>query len=155
MKTVSYFLLLASLIFIGCNRNSANDISVEQVSLERNFGNCQAKDGGCLQVNMEYPVIRQGNDSLKMAVNHAVQKFIISTLVMGEVDGENNIVKIDTALIELEEEFRDFLDDLDFAPADWFIESIVGITYMDSSYFALNTSNSSYTGGAHPNAFVS
>ncbi len=147
--------LLIGLFLFSCNKKSSEQISIEQVSLQKNFGNCTAKDGGCLKVSIGYPKIHDGSAALRKAANGTVNQFIIDNLVMGESDEDSTIEKLDTALIELEEEFRDFLDDMDFASSDWTIETMVEVTYSDSSYLGLSMSNFSYTGGAHPNTYVS
>ena len=148
-------LTLIGLFLFSCNKKSSEQISIEQLSLQKNFGNCTAKDGGCLKVSIGYPKIHDGSEALRNTVNGTINKFIIDNLVMGESDEDSSIEKLDTALIELEEEFRDFLDDMDFASSDWAIETMVEVTYSDSSYLGLSMSNFSYTGGAHPNTFVS
>lgn len=143
------------LVFFSCNNTSPEEIAIEQISFEKKFGNCTAKDGGCLKVSIDYPKIHDGSDSLRNTVNNTIQQFIIGSMVMGENDGDSSIERLDTALIELEEEFRDFLDDMDYGAPDWFIESMTQITYSDSSYLGLSMSNFTFTGGAHPNTFVS
>ena len=154
MKKIIIASLIGSFLF-GCNNTSSEQISIEQVSIQKDLGNCTAEDGGCLKVRISYPKIHDGSESLRKAVNGTINEFIIDNLVMGVGDEDSSIERLDTALIELEEEFRDFLDDMEFASSDWSNETMIEVTYSDSSYLGLSMSNFSYTGGAHPNTSIS
>lgn len=150
-------LLFLVLIIGGCDKLGfvSKPLSIKNNSIEKKLGDCNSKEGRCLNLKLVYPEIENGSEVLRSNVNLTIKEFLINGMIMGEGSNDGNVATIDTAIMELEEEFRDFIDDLDFPTPNWAIESTVDITYSDSLYLGLSMDNYSYTGGAHPNHYVS
>jgi len=149
-------LIFVVVLLASCDKLGLTEkpLSIKNHEIEKKLGDCNSKEGRCLELKLKYPEIENGNENLRNTVNTTIKGFLINSMVMGEEENEN-VVTIDTAIIELEEEFRDFIDDLDFPTPNWSIESNIDVTFSDSIYFAISMSNFSYTGGAHPNYYAS
>ncbi len=155
MRILGLFLLVV--LMGNCDKLglTTQPLSIKNHEIEKKLGDCNSKEGRCLDLKLKYPEIVDGNDDLRNSVNGIIKEFLINSMVMGAGGNDGNVVTIDTAIMELEEEFRDFIDDLDFPTPNWSIESTVDVTFSDSAYFAISMNNYSYTGGAHPNYSIS
>jgi len=155
MRIIPLIFVLFSLA--SCDRLGLTEkpLSIKDHEVEKKLGDCNSKEGRCLNLKLKYPEIENGNENLRKTVNGFIKEFLINSMVMGEGENNGNVETIDTAIIELEEEFRDFIDDLNFPTPNWSLESTVDVTFSDSLYFAISMSNYSYTGGAHPNYYAS
>lgn len=150
-------LILVLFFLTSCEKLglTTKPLSVNNIEIDKKLGDCNSKEGRCLNLKLKYPEIEDGNEVLRNAVNGTIKEFLISSMIMGEGSNDGNVITIDTAIMELEEEFRDFIDDLDFPTPDWSIESSADITFSDSLFFGVSMYNYSYTGGAHPNYVIS
>lgn len=155
MRIVVFFLLV--IVIESCDKLGLSDkpFSIKNIEIEKKLGDCNSKEGRCLNLKLKYPEIEEGSEILRNSVNLTIKNFLINSMVMGAGGTDGNVMTIDTAIIELEEEFRDFIDDLDFPTPNWSIESTVDVTFSDSTYFAISMHNYNYMGGAHPNYSVS
>jgi len=146
---------LAIFVFFGCENFSfkpQEPLSFEEKNYEKKIGLCAEKSEQCMTLSMSWQEATGGVDSVRNKLNSFIHQANLSLLTMGEYEFETDM-ELDSAVIELGEEYMDYLDDSEFA-GSWFFESKNKITYIDTMYVSLETTQSSFTGGAHPNSGV-
>lgn len=132
----------------------AAPLTFEIAKLEKHFGDCPAPDQRCLTVKLEYPVAQGGVDSAREAINRVIRENIIGSLQLG--DQEINLdMHIDTALADLADEYRDYLEDLPDFGMGWELETTGQVMFQNDSVLSVSMSNYAFTGGAHPNSYLS
>lgn len=156
MKAIFTLLLsvfLVSLLSFGCKKDvtqQSKDLSFKTETYEKKTGDCPDETERCLTIKLTYPIAEGGVDSIRQKFNDHINRSNLSLLTFGENELDLSLT-IDSAVLELGEEYLDFLDDTEFAQA-WFLESEGTIAYIDSNYISFNFSQSTYMGGAHPNS---
>ena len=148
-------LCLLAILAFSC-KNGTNqtqkEFSFQSKKYEKKLGACPNETEQCLTVKLSYPLVEGGVDSVRQKLNNFINRANLSLLTFGENEPDLSL-KVDSAVLELGEEYFDFLDDTDFAQA-WFLESEGAVTYLDTSYISLDFSQTTYTGGAHPNSYL-
>lgn len=155
MRHFYKLILLAIFAFFGCenfNFGTQEPLSFEEKNYEKKIGLCAEKSEQCMTLQMSWQEAKGGVDSVRNKLNLFIHQTNLSLLTMGEYEFETDM-ELDSAVIELGEEYMDYLDDSEFA-GSWFFESKNTITYIDTMYVSLETVQSSFTGGAHPNSGV-
>ncbi|WP_200974135.1 DUF3298 and DUF4163 domain-containing protein [Echinicola sp. 20G] len=113
---------------------------------------CVGEDSVCAEVNMSYPIFENGDEGLASWINLHVKEQLLMYLTWGEEE-----IQVDS----LEEGAKNFLDGFvdfgrDFPESvhPWFNTTEGEVSMLDDGTLSIVFSNSSYTGGAHPNHTV-
>ena len=155
----SLLLNLSALFFIGLlcfgcktqNKKPAAALSFSTENFEKKIGSCERPEERCLSVKISYPFAEGGVDSVTRKINDFISGTNLALLTFGENEPDL-LLTPDSVVLELGEEYLDFLDDTDFEQG-WFFESKGAVTYADSNYISMEFIQSTFTGGAHPNYY--
>lgn len=117
----------------------------------KKMGDCPTPEERCLEINLEYPMVEGGDTKMVTILNNYIHRSLLNSLTVGEEEYDLKMT-IDSAVIELNEEYKDLLDDSDNMEA-WRISTKVENTFLDTALIAMKTISFNYSGGAHPNTY--
>lgn len=117
----------------------------------KQMGDCPTPEERCLEINLEYPTVDGGDIKMVTILNNYIHRSLLNSLTVGEEEYDLKMT-IDSAVIELNEEYKDLLDDSDNMEA-WRISTKVEKTFLDTALIALKTISFNYSGGAHANTY--
>lgn len=129
-------------------------ISLESAKIERKNGpDCDKPDTmivNCAQVNFSYPVLKDGSDSLKQAVDAWAKEFMTAWVGMSEEP--DNLPPLDEAINNFFNMHQEQIKEMPDAPAYYVAETKDTVLLNDGKYLTLKLDGYSYMGGAHPSA---
>lgn len=122
---------------------------------EKTLGDCPKPDQRCLYVKMEYPVALGGTDSLREAINDYFMELLVNSVLMGDSEEPILFSSIDSAVADLAEVYSDFVEETPDIGMSWEIENTGSVDYNSDRMVTVSLQQYSFTGGAHPNTFLS
>ena len=129
-------------------------LTIETVTIERKNGaDCDRADSlifNCAHVNFKYPLLKDGPDSLRQAVDAWAREFMTSWVGMSEEP--DNFPPLDEAITNFFNMHKEQVKEMPDTPAYYVAETKDTVLLNDGKYLTLKLDGYSYTGGAHPNA---
>ncbi|MBD8491196.1 DUF3298 and DUF4163 domain-containing protein [Echinicola sp. CAU 1574] len=155
------FLLGFTLLFFGvmaCSSGQEKKIHVlEQASLRYEIDDfsqnaCVGEDSVCAEVNMFYPIFENGDEGLTSWINLHIKEQLLMYLTWGEE--EIQVDSLEAGAEKFLDGFVDFGRDYPESVHSWFNNTESEVSMLDDGTLSIFFSNSSFTGGAHPNHSV-
>ncbi len=165
-----YFLILLSFSLVSLlqctfsdrsEKSSDHSLDVDYPSMifgESSFseraGDCDNEEGNCLEINLKYPQIVEGNEEAGNRINAKIQEHLHAHLMMGN-EKKDTLVTLENLTQDLIHSHEESCRDIPDFPQRWIFE-ITGKVLLSSSYYAsVELSDYSYTSGAaHPNSYT-
>ena len=153
-----YFLIFllagAFLLLISCgskNTSGENNLKFELVKYERKSKGCDSlREDNCAKIRIEFPKITSfGNEVVKEKINNAVSDLFSKDLLGGTKSND-----FETQMNSFIEEYESFVNEFPDSYQSWFIERTGEVKLNKGNIFSIDYLEYSYTGGAHPNTFV-
>ncbi|TAE60252.1 MAG: DUF3298 domain-containing protein [Bacteroidetes bacterium] len=160
MKFSVGYLLLAICCLISCQQASspaasaAPSIASEMVTVTRSEGNCEAEPSDCATVNISYLRFSGGAPGAADSVNAYCRKQILEFQRSVLPEG-NSSLGIEEAADAFIENYRSFRAESPDASGGWNFDLEASTLYETASVLSVYVGTSTYSGGAHPNSFVS
>ncbi|MBE0570198.1 MAG: DUF3298 and DUF4163 domain-containing protein [Ignavibacteriaceae bacterium] len=146
----------ASLLFVffscgGEKTPSANNMKYELVKFEKQSEGCDSlRDDNCAKIKIEFPQITEfGNEAIKNKINNSIKNLFSSN--DGGTTGE---VDFNSQMKSFIGDYESFMKEFPDAFQSWFIERTGEVKFNKEDIFSIDYMEYSYTGGAHPNTFV-
>ena len=156
MKIRFLIFISVSLSFVlfscGGDKNpSINDLKFEMVKYEKQSEGCDSlREDNCAKIKIEFPQITEfGKEVVKNKINKSIEDFFSSNgeNIKGEFDFNS---QMESFISDYESFMKEFPD----AFQSWFIERTGEVKFNKENIFSIDYMEYSYTGGAHPNTFV-
>lgn len=159
MKKLLFWAIGILALANSCKRDTppaqqAQEVSVNTVSLEKTSGkDCDQPDSlriACAQVQLSRPVVTEGNDALKNAVENWSNSYLVGIL-SPELSAEDAAsANIETAVQKFIDEHNVFLAENEGAVMGfWTAESDATTVLNDGKHLTLQINGFVYSGGAH------
>ncbi|AGA76306.1 DUF3298 and DUF4163 domain-containing protein [Echinicola vietnamensis] len=143
------------LLLMGCSpekqeNNERLELAHKQVSMEK--VSCVGTDSTCAKVRMVYPEFYNGPEQQAAWLNTHVKEQLLMYLQWGEDSVKTD--KLEKAAAGFLEDFEEFSETYSSGSMPWFLETKATVTFKGPQALSLVFTNSSFTGGAHPNHTV-
>ena len=144
--------LLFVLFSCGGDKNlSVNDLKFEMMKYEMQSEGCDSlREDNCAKIKIEFPQITEyENETVKKKINKSIENLFSSNgeNITGEVDFNS---QMESFISDYESFMKEFPD----AFQSWFIERTGEVKFNKENIFSIDYMEYSYTGGAHPNTYV-
>ncbi len=144
MKTNITVLTLVLLPFLGCNEKEELFLTAESFT-ENSLDSC--KNNLCAEITINY-VIAFGEEGVSKKINSKIEKFIISSLMLGE-DSIPSAKTIEEAASEFIATYKSDLQSFPDMTAGYFAEISVNELYRSEKLLCLEMRQYLFAGGAH------
>ncbi|HHP7241222.1 MAG TPA: PdaC/SigV domain-containing protein [Cyclobacteriaceae bacterium] len=124
---------------------SYEGLSYEMKSITEKEGNCSSTTGGCIAVEVTYPVFNLGSKMGK-EINSKVRQRIIDYL--NEESSETEITDVIEGLLA---EYEEFKKEFPNSQDRWEMSVDAAVTHQTDKILSVSYSTNMYKGGAHPN----
>ena len=155
MNKIIYFILLLGGvgIFISCGSKSPaeNNLKYEIVKYDKQSDGCDSlRNDNCAKIKIEFPQISSfANEMVKEKINKS-----ITELFSQEFLGGAELADFETMMKGFIDEYESFAKEFPDAYQSWFIERTGEVKLNKGNIFSIDYLEYSFTGGAHPNTFV-
>lgn len=143
----------AFFLFYRCGDNtpSENKLKYEVVKYEKQSAGCDSlREDNCAKIKIEFPEITEyENETIKNKVNKSIENLFSSS-------GEDGAASIDfnSQMEVFINDYESFIKEYPDAFQSWFIERTGEVKFNKENIFSIDYMEYSYTGGAHPNTYV-
>jgi hypothetical protein len=153
-KIIIITLMLSGIVFlITCISKSPteNPLKFEVVTYQKQSEGCDSlRDDNCAKIKIEFPqILSFENGLVKEKVNKSISELFSQDLLGGTASAD-----IETMMIGFIDEYGSFTKEFPDAFQSWFIERTGEVKLNKGNIFAIDYMEYSYTGGAHPNTYV-
>jgi len=153
-KIIIITLMLSGIVFlISCSRKSPteNPLKFEVVTYQKQSeGFDSLRDDNCAKIKIEFPqILSFENGLVKEKINNS-----ISDLFAQDILGGNKSNDFETQMNSFIEEYESLIKEFPDAYQSWFIEITGEVKLNKGNIFSIDYMEYSFTGGAHPNTFV-
>ncbi|AWW29811.1 hypothetical protein DN752_06580 [Echinicola strongylocentroti] len=152
-----HFLVIGLVIFglVSCNKNNSESQEQggfvhKQASIQRQA--CVGKDSTCAEVGMNFPQFSGEDRKLVSWLNLHVKEQLLMYLQWGEASPQTDSVEVAAEMFL--EGFKDMAREYPATSLSWFLKTDGEVVFENSEAISLMFTNSSFTGGAHPNYTV-
>jgi hypothetical protein len=153
-KIIIITLMLSGIVFlISCSSKSPteNPLKFEVVTYQKQSEGCDSlRDDNCAKIKIEFPqILSFENGLVKEKINNS-----ISELFSQDILGGNKSNDFETLMNAFIEEYNSVITEFPDTYQSWFIERTGEIKLNKGNIFSIDYMEYSFTGGAHPNTFV-
>ncbi len=162
MKNKIYKILFLTILSgfgaTSCQENkpveAPKKLTIESATIERKNGpDCEKADSliqNCARVEFRYPVVKDGTDSLRQAVDNWAKEFM--TMWIGMSEEPDNLPPLDEAITSFFNMQQEQAKEVPDMPVYFVAETTDTVLLNDGKYLTLMMDGYSFAGGAHPNA---
>lgn len=151
--------MLAAILLFGCaarapfpRRPAATPVSParwETQTFERTAGTCGESRPDCVRVSLSYPVSAAKQEApVDKAVSWFVEKHLLAPAV-----SKTRPPDMEALAAQFVYEYEQVKNELKDYRSNWYLEREVTVVFADARAVSLCFSETSYTGGAHPNSY--
>ncbi len=153
-KIIIITLMLSGIVFlISCSSKSPteNPLKFEVVTYQKQSEGCDSlRDDNCAKIKIEFPqILSFENGLVKEKINNS-----ISGLFAQDILGGNKSNDFETQMSSFIEEYESLIKEFPDSYQSWFIERTGEVKLNKENIFSIDYMEYSFTGGAHPNTFV-
>lgn len=156
MKIHYLIFLFAGLLltFYSCGgekKPSENDLKYEMVKYEKQSSGCDSlREDNCAKIKIEFPQITEfENQTVKTKINKSIERLFSSN-----DSNENAANDFNSQMESFISDYESFMLEFPDAFQSWFIERTGQVKLNKGNIFSIDYMDYSFTGGAHPNTFV-
>lgn len=143
------FVILTAFICSSCSCYKTDKADFKVVNLEKDYGNCDSNDSPCVQINIQYPEIKDAPaDSVKNKINNVIRNYSLQTISEGK-----KVETFDSLADDLITSFKEQRQKFPESPARWYFDRETSVVFNNKFVFSIEAAESSFLGGAHPNTF--
>lgn len=161
MRVLSALILLA--VFIGCKQKTStidtmnqpfiftNNVSVfEQNKIEEQWGNCEDENHSCMNIHIEYPVMKQGSEAVYSFLQEYLEDYFADFLAVEKPVASGDVNQF---LYEsIKQKKNELQDNTSEYPLIYQLEIQVIPIYTSEKLISFSSFYSAYQGGTHPNS---
>lgn len=149
-------LFLAGWLACQLNPTTANTAASQPFSAQSQQYQRKAcvRDTLCVSLQLLYPIFKGGNPGVADAINQSVQRAMLGYAFWADIPNLPFQVALDTAMRRMETTYRQTLADTPDYDNIWENKVDGRVVFQNNKYLSVALSGYSFTGGAHPNTFV-
>ncbi|HSW55805.1 MAG TPA: DUF3298 and DUF4163 domain-containing protein [Ignavibacteriaceae bacterium] len=154
INLLSYILVIWLFTVYSCSGDktpSMNDLMYELVTFQKQSEGCDGvRDDNCAKIKIEFPQITSlENKLVKEKINKSISD-LFSQNILGGTKSDD----FETVMNAFIEEYNSIITEFPDSYQSWFIERTGEVKLNKGNIFSIDYMEYSYTGGAHPNTFV-
>jgi hypothetical protein len=156
MKIHYLIFLLTGLLFTfyscgGEKTASENDLKYEIVKYEKQSSGCDGlREDNCAKIKIEFPRITKFEyETVKNKINYSIENLFSSN---GK--DSSGVVDLNSEMNTFIQDYDSFIKEFPDSYQSWFIERTGEVRLNKENIFSIDFMEYSYTGGAHPNTFI-
>ena len=155
MNKIIFFILLlvGAVIFFSCGSKppAENNLKFELVKYEKQSDGCDSlRDDNCAKIKIEFPQITSfESEMVKGKINKSITELFSQDFLGGAESAD-----FETMMKGFIDEYESFTKEFPDAYQSWFIERTGEVKLNKGNFFSIDYLEYSYTGGAHPNTYV-
>ncbi len=131
-------------------------VRFEIKTLQKKLGDCDTPEGACTQIDLVYPLVKDGVPMVKKAINDTIFKVLIQNFNFETYEGELSQQQLERSadgfLLDWQAEKSLETEPNSFPGWEVSITGEVGLHTAKVAVISLGTY--SYAGGAHPNSYM-
>ena len=136
---------LLCLLVVNCAEKTALSFQ-QQTFSEQELAECETT--ACPEIRLNY-IEAKGKVSFATEINDSVHQFLIRALHIGDPDQPITATTVSEASKEFIDTYRMHLAEFPDMPAAYEVEATISESFQDEQYLSLETTQYTYTGGAH------
>lgn len=140
-------------VFFSCGSNppAENPLEYKLVQYSKQSEGCDSlRDDNCAKIKIEFPQITAfSNEVVKEKINNTISEFFSQDILGGTKSND-----FETVMNAFLEEYESIINEFPDTYQSWFVERTGEVKLNKSNIFSIDYMEYSYTGGAHPNTFV-
>ncbi len=137
--------LLLCFLVVNCAEKTALSFQ-QQTFSEQELAECETT--ACPEIRLNY-LEAKGSEPFATVINDSVYQFLIRVLHIGDPDQPITATTVSEASKEFINTYRMHLAEFPDMPAAYEVEATVSESFQDEQYLSLETTQYTYTGGAH------
>ncbi|MES2559866.1 MAG: DUF3298 domain-containing protein [Bacteroidota bacterium] len=123
-----------------------DSLSYETITMMQSFNGCDKDSGGCTYIEFTYPQFTNARGVLADSLNMLVTNVFANR--------EKNITSPDSVQQDFLATYATFKKEQPEYEMEWFIEQNVTVLNQCAKWIAIECTDYSFTGGAHPNSYL-
>ncbi len=154
---LKWHLFVLVIFFFACgNENSDSSINeiikIETVKHYKKSEGCDSlRNDNCAEIRIEFPKITYSeNKAIENKINESIHSFFSQS-----VTDESDETEFENIMDEFIKDYQIFKEEFPDASQSWIIERIGEVKLNKANILAVDFTEYAFTGGAHPNTFVS
>ncbi len=155
--TIPFVLIFSTITLVfSCrsdeSKSSLNkELKFEQVKYYKKSAGCDSlRNDNCAEIKIEFPQITSfENEIVKSKINKSIMVLFSQDILGGSKSDD-----FETMMKGFIEEYESFTNEFPDAYQSWFIERTGEVKLNKENIFSIDYMEYSYTGGAHPNTYV-
>jgi hypothetical protein len=154
---LSWLPLVLVLLLISCGKESSDStlnekITIETIKYHKISPGCDSlRNDNCAEIKIIFPRISYPENTL---VENKINESILSFFSQS-VTGESDEANFESIMDEFIQDYELFKEEFPGTPQSWIVERIGDVKLNRENILALDFTEYAFTGGAHPNTFVS
>lgn len=141
-------------VLLSCTKESDstlnNSLKIDVVKYHKKSAGCDSlNQDNCAEVKIEFPRFTLTNRAVEEKINNTILNLFINGLTDSIAS-----VNIEEVMDRFINEYDAFIKEYSDYPQSWFIERTGKIVLNKANIISIDCTDYSYTGGAHPNTFV-
>lgn len=131
--------------------STTKPLSYQVLEIDEKSSSCSAEP--CTTVTISYPQF-DGSDNSTNGWNKMIRNELITILsedYVMEAQGDESLDQLVQLFLKSYDEFKESFPE---SNTPWTLDIAITMTYSSEDLLSLKVSTNSYTGGAHPNAFI-
>jgi len=153
--SILLFSVFALFNFLGCNESNSflnENLTYEMVKYHKKSAGCDSlRNENCAEIKIEFPEISfPENKIVEEKINKTIVDFF-SKDIMGGLES----VDFNTLMDGFIQDYESFKKEFPDAPQSWTVERTGEVKLNKANIFSIDYTEYVFTGGAHPNTFVS
>ncbi len=161
MRLPNILFIATLLIFslLACKNNTPDDTQDTPMVFQERTAKwasklCDTDENRCATIEITYPVAIQGNAAAVQAINDSIVYYVKQSIGIFASSPEELPASMDSIAVSFIREYELFIAEQSDYEIGWEIETNGQVLYQSAQYVAIELSNYSYAGGAHPNGNV-
>ena len=157
IKYLFIIVLFVGVVFLSsCGNEDTNlspnkNLKIEMVKYHKKSAECNTPpEENCAEIKIEFPQITFPENKI---VEEKINKSIMTLFSQEMLDGTESI-DFEAMMDGFIQEYESFEKEFPDAPQSWIIERIGDVQLNRVNIFSIHFTDYSYTGGAHPNTYV-
>jgi len=150
-------LIILSILLTFCSDTNSRsylneNLSYEMVKFHKMSPGCDSvKNENCAEIKIEFPQIQfSENKVVEEKINQSIR-----TLFSQDILGSTESQDFDSLMNGFIQDYESFKKEFPDSPQSWSIERTGEVKLNKGNIFSIDYTEYAYTGGAHPNSFVS
>ena len=157
-------LLGSTFFFPACNGDSGKTeeptsetlaLSIKEIESSWESPGCKEQGNPCAKISLAYPEIGGQPEAVSKKINDTLNYYLSSNLMAYNSEQDQGFLSLDTIAYHFIRDYEELLDEEPEYTMEWFLELDAKVVWQNDRVMVIELASSSFTGGAHPNYYLS